>query len=84
MTWSARIAKEDGTFPVNTAGGEDYQACQTCKHGQYDEDTQQTPCRLPALSSCLGSLLTSVDVGSDGHMAPGEAILKCAGYEPNE
>lgn len=87
MTWSARISKSDGSFPKTiNSEYEDYNACTSCKHGQYGWPTggdveQVVPCNIPNVSSCLGSILTSVDVGADGHMASGEAILKCNGYE---
>lgn len=89
MTWSARITRPDGTNPTQEGGtAPDYSACQSCKHGQYDHPTegqfhkQIQPCYLPKVASNVGSLLTSVDVGADGHMAGGEALLKCSGYEP--
>ena len=79
MTWSLRIAKQDGTIP-----GEDYYACQTCKHNEVNPELPsraQMPCNIPKIASSVSTLLTNVDVGSDGHMAAGEAILKCHGYE---
>ena len=88
MTWSARITRADGTNPTQEgANGPDYQACQSCRHGQNDFETGRQPwpkirpCNIPNVTSGLGSILTSVDIGSDGHMACGEAILKCNGYE---
>jgi len=55
------------------------------QHGQYDfvaGDRKINPCYLPSAGSIVGSLLTSIDVGADGHMAGGSADLKCSGYEP--
>jgi len=88
MTWSARITRMDGTTPTQEGNTvPDYQACQSCLHCLNDHETgnphlpKVTPCKLPSISSIVGSLLTSVDTGADGHMASGEAILKCNGYE---
>ena len=85
MTWSARITDNAGQVK-----GKDYHACQSCKHGQYDHETGNTsggstkiqPCFLPKIANNIGSLLTSVDVDANGHMASGSAELRCNGYEP--
>ena len=87
MTWSARILKADGTVD-----GNNHHACQTCKHGQHDHETGNTttgnprisPCYLPKVANQVGSLMTCVDVGADGHMAGGVAELKSNGFEPIE
>lgn len=88
MTWSARITRPDGTNPIQEgATAPDYQACQSCQHGQYDFETDGKkiqPCYLPKASSGIGNVLTSIDTGADGHMASGEALLKCNGYQPKE
>ena len=82
MTWSARVTMPDGTVPEGT-----WSACQACKHGQYDfvtpkkELTQIVPCFVPKVAQNIGSLLTAVDVGADGHMASGNAELRCNGFE---
>jgi cell division septum initiation protein DivIVA len=83
MTWGARILKADGT-----AKDGDYQACQSCKHGQYDFQTDDPnwkkiqPCYLPKVAAQIGSILTCVDISAAGHMASGQANLLCNGYEP--
>lgn len=82
MTWSARITKADGTTGDDGKGGQFYQACQGCKHGQVDAEKRTVPCYLPKVSGVVGSLLTSVDVDANGHMASGSADLKCNGFEP--
>lgn len=87
MTWSARITRPDGTNPIqegNTAP--DCNACQSCRHNQPipvdgQHYKQINPCYLPKVASSVGNLLTSVDVDARGHMACGEALLKCGGYE---
>ena len=35
-----------------------------------------------SIGNQLGGLLTSIDVGADGHMAGGNALLQCQGFEP--
>ena len=75
MTWSARITRPDGTNPVREgATAPDYAACQSCKHVQGQ-------CNIAKIAHTIAPVLTSVDVGNDGHMASGEALLKCNGYE---
>ena len=44
-----------------------------CKHG----DT----CHIPKITGDIVSLMSSVDVGTDGHMAVGTAHLRCNGFE---
>lgn len=89
MTWSARITRPDGTNPTQEgATNPDYSACQTCKHGNALVETghpwnkQINPCNISKVAHTIGPILTSVDIGADGHMAGGEALLKCSGYEP--
>lgn len=92
MTWSAKVTRPDGTNPTQEgATAPDYNACQSCKHGQYDHETGSKtgskliqPCYLPKVANNIGSILTSVDVDAAGHMASGEALLKCNGYEPKD
>lgn len=74
MTWSSKITDKDGNTPEGK-----YQACEGCKHGQ----PWPPPCMIArAHGTIVGSSLTVIDVGVDGHMAGGEAILKCHGFEP--
>lgn len=74
MTWSARITRPDGTNPTQEgATAPDYSACQSCSH--------IGACNITKVGNNVASILTSVDVGCDGHMAGGEALLKCSGYE---
>jgi len=89
MTWSTQITRADGTNPTKEgASVPDYCACTSCKHGQYDMKTLAgrtiTPCNIPAVANTASGLLTAVDVGADGHMASGTALLKCNGYEAKE
>ena len=44
-----------------------------CKHG----DT----CHIPKIAGDIGAIMSSVDVGTDGHMAIGTAELHCNGFE---
>ena len=89
MTWNAKVTRTDGTNPTAEGASEpDYLACNSCEHGQLSVNLpsgmKTSPCGIPKVFSIVGYLLTSVDVGIDGHLAPGEAVLKCAGYEPKE
>lgn len=91
MTWSARVTRQDGTNPTQEgATAPDYSACQSCKHGQCDHETggqpwpKIRPCFIANAAGSIGGILTSIDVGADGHMASGEALLKCNGYEAKE
>lgn len=80
MTWSIRISDKSGIFPENK-----WQACEVCKHRQKNPALPRlvySPCNIPLVATHIGPLLTSVDVGADGHMAGGEALLKCFGFEP--
>lgn len=86
MTWGAQITKPDGTIP-EVEGKPQYHACATCLHGKSDFKTGSpnwptiTPCYIPKAANTIGSLLTSLDIGADGHMACGSAKLMCSGYE---
>ena len=90
MTWSVRVTLPDGTTPTKEgAAAPDYSACMSCKHGQHDHRTDSDtgyaniqPCYIPKAVNGIGNVLTSIDVGANGHMASGEALLKCNGYEP--
>jgi len=90
MTWSARITRPDGMNPENERGVEDYSACMSCKHGDALVETghawnkQINPCNVSKVAHTLAPIMTSVDIGADGHMAGGEALLRCSGYEPKE
>jgi hypothetical protein len=77
MTWSARITRPDGTNPTKPGVlAPDYFACQSCQHIEA--------CQVAKIAHNVASILTSVDVGCDGHTASGEALLKCYGYEAKE
>ncbi len=39
-------------------------------------------CQIAKIAHMIGSVLTSVDTGCDGHMASGSANLECFGFEP--
>jgi len=91
MTWSVRVTRPDGTVPTKEGSQyPDYHACQSCQHGQYDYATGGanfptiSPCYSPKATGGIGSVLTSIDTGADGHMACGEALLKCSEYEAVE
>ena len=45
-----------------------------CKHGLGC-------CNIPKISAAIGEIMSSVDVGTDGHMASGTAELHCNGFE---
>ncbi len=83
MTWSARVLKADGTLPE---GKDIYTACQACAHSQKNaalpERASWCPCNVTKMAGNVGSMLTSIDIGADGHMAGGQADLKCYGFEP--
>lgn len=66
MTWGVTIVASEDETIAH--------ACSKCKH--------VTCCYIVKAGPQLGSLLTSIDQGCDGHMAGGEAVLKCHGYEP--
>lgn len=73
MTWNVKIAAAKAADPEN--------ACPTCKHGQYPA-AGPVPCNVMRIAPTIGYALTSIDVGADGHMVPGTAVLNCYGYEP--
>lgn len=80
MTWSARITKVDGSVPEGK-----HNACEVCLHAQKNKALPERvwrPCNIPSIGNQLGGLLTSIDVGADGHMAGGNALLQCQGFEP--
>lgn len=80
MTWSAKIVKGDGTGRSDGIYGN---VCCECKHGD-SQNFGHPICNVQAIAHTLGYMLTAIDVGSDGHMACGEAVLKCTGFEPKE
>jgi hypothetical protein len=81
MTWSVRISDKEGSFrPVD--GVDKYSVCQDCKH--FSGDWAHPNCYLPLITTGLGQMLTGIDHGADGHVAPGEAIMKCSGFEQKE
>jgi hypothetical protein len=71
MTWSIRITKNDGELDVRN-----WDVCRICKH--------EASCYIPKAAHTVGSMLTSIDKGCDGHMAGGLAKLQCAGFEEIE
>jgi len=80
MTWSARVTKQDGTIPEGQ-----WSACNACKHNKPNPELvnkHHPPCQVAKIASSIGSILTSIDMGADGHMASGSADLKCSGFEP--
>ncbi len=44
-----------------------------CKHAET--------CHIPKITGNIASLMSSVDVGTDGHMAVGTAHMHCNGFE---
>jgi hypothetical protein len=68
MTWSAVVTDVEGN-----KGKGNWHVCTECQHN--------ATCYIPKVSNSVGSLLTSVDTGSDGYMASGSAILKCNGFK---
>lgn len=69
MSWTARV--------VSTKNPDSYEsACLTCKH--------EGPCNIPRVTDNLGPLLSGVDVGRDGYMSIGDAVLKCNAHEDKE
>lgn len=81
MTWSARVTKPDGSISEGL-----YCACQACLHSQKNSalpgQASWSPCNVSKMAGNVGSILTSIDVGADGHMAGGQADLRCNGFEP--
>ncbi len=65
ITWSVYIKAEG--VPEGSV------ACVVCTHSLC--------CNITKLGPNMASMLTSVDIGSDGHMASGVAELHCAGFE---
>ncbi len=55
----------------------DYTACLSCEHGGK---VWPPPCFINRAVGAVGNLLTSIDTGADGHMASGQADLRCNGY----
>ena len=77
MTWGVQIVKADGT-----PSSKNYHVCTDCKHGVADLSIGRAPCLVSVLGHWnIGALLTGVDVGRDGHMASGQAVMMCNGYE---
>ena len=78
------------TWTVNIVNAQDEsQNCVACKHSKKNEATepgyiQPACCNIYAMMAQLGYLLTAIDIGADGHMAPGYAVLKCNGFELKE
>ena len=82
MTWSVTIAKGDGTKSTKSQF-----VCGECKHGGDAIEGQpyrngHPICNVQAAATTLATLLTSIDVGADSHMAGGNMVLQCHGFEP--
>ena len=77
MTWGVEIVKGDGTRPDGTFYGG---TCRACKHGGSHAGGHHV-CNVSAVAQQIASLLTAIDVGADGHMAAGNAVLQCHGFE---
>lgn len=71
MTWGVLVTNKDGDLNV----------CRECKHSVPPAGSHYSPCNIAKMSQTIGSLLTSVDVGADGHMACGTAKLECHGFD---
>lgn len=71
MTWGVLVANKEG----------DLNASRECKHSVPPAGSHYSPCNIAKMAHTIGYLLTSVDVGSDGHMASGTAKLECHGFE---
>ncbi len=69
MTWSAVITDKDGN-----RSQEGFSICYDCKHANG-------ACNVAKIGHVVGTMLTVIDVGSDGHMASGRADLHCNGFE---
>ena len=65
MSWTTAMKDGKGN-PINC--GSD------CKHGLGC-------CNIPKIADAIGATMSSVDVGTDGHMASGTAHLHCNGFE---
>lgn len=66
-----------------------YNVCAQCRHGGNEVPGQpyrngHSVCNVQAAAATLGQLLTVIDVGADSHMASGNAVLECNGFEPKE
>lgn len=72
MTWSVNVRDAGGKLPEGTLQN----ACEKCKHDQF--------CNVRRVAWPIGNVLTSVDVGGNGHMASGTAVLQCYGFEPKD
>lgn len=83
MTWNVRIIKPGKLAEAATTV--EANACTECKHGQPDPARHyNTRCHIPGASWPIANMLTSIDVGSDGHIAGGNAVLECSGFEELE
>lgn len=81
MTWGARIAKGDGTLSTTSQ-----YVCGECKHGGLEMEGMpyrngHAVCNVQGAAAQLASVLTSIDVGADSHMAAGNLVLWCNGFE---
>lgn len=87
MTWGVRIvsAHHPRDHEVNASQF----ACRVCKHGGDEMPGQpyrngHPICNVQGAARSLAIVLTAVDVGADSHMASGNAVLECNGFEPSE
>ncbi len=62
-------------------GNSGWNVCPDCVHSVYDQNLRTSYCNIPKVDSSIASFLTSIDVGADGHMASGTAILQCRGFQ---
>ena len=84
MTWGITIVKRDGTKSTKSQN-----VCGECKHGGNAIPGQpyrngHEVCNVQAAAMAIGNLLTAIDVGADSHMAAGQAVLNCFGFEQRD
>ena len=87
MTWSVRIVSAH--HPRDHELNKPWRVCSACKHGGNEMPGQpyrngHSVCNVQGAAATLGQLLTVIDVGADSHMASGNAVLECNGFEPKE
>ena len=87
MTWGVRIVSAH--HPRDHEVNQPYNVCGQCRHGGNEVPGQpyrngHSVCNVQAAAATLGQLLTVIDVGADSHMASGNAVLECNGFEPKE
>lgn len=84
MTWGVTITDGEGRVAVKSQ-----HVCSECKHG--GDAAEGLPyrnghpvCNVQAAAQTLATLLTTIGVGADSHMAGGNMILNCYGFEPKD